>query len=166
MAKAMLEVVLPDYSKNFNQFSNLVLLKMFLIYLLLKIMLLEATSNLNISLFQSRMKKTHYHKLIQVDSDERSNQFFPSQKCFSVPCIFNCFKILVSPAKDVRGNGELFDNIKLVLTDSAQPVAANLDMLDFTAIKKSLPNLLLSATSSNKDLKVYLMDPILPLFVK
>ena len=59
MAKAMFEVVLPDYSKNFNQFSNLVLLKMFLIYLLLKIMLLEATSNLNISLFQSRMKKTH-----------------------------------------------------------------------------------------------------------
>ena len=93
--------------------------------------------------------------MIQVDSEEQLNQFFPSQKCFSVPCIFTCFKYLVSPAKDVKGNGELFDKLKLALTYSAQPVAAqpvaaNLDLLDFTAIKKSLPNLLLSATSSNK----------------
>ena len=114
-------------------------------------MLLEATSNLNIAIFQSRMKKKfHYHILIQVDSEEQLNQFFPSQKCFSVACIFTCFKYLVSPAKDVKGNGELFDKLKLALTYSAQPVAANLDLLDFTAIKKRLPNLLLSATSSNK----------------
>ena len=114
-------------------------------------MLLEATSNLKIVLFQSRMKKqSHYHILIQVDSEEQLNQFFPSQKCFSVPCIFTCFKYLVSPSKDVKGNGELFDQLKLALTYSAQPVAANLDLLDFTAIKKRLPNLLLSATSSNK----------------
>ena len=70
-------------------------------------MLLEATSNLNIALFQSRIKKTHYHILIQVDSEEHLNQFFPSQKCFSVPCIFTCFKYLVSPAKDVKGNWNL-----------------------------------------------------------
>ena len=44
----------------------------------------------------------------------------------------------------------LFDKLKLALTYSAQPVAANLDLLDVTAIKKRLPNLLLSATSSNK----------------
>ena len=120
-------------SKNFNQISNLLSLKKFLIYLLLKNMLLEATSNLNIALFQSTMKKKiHYHILIQVDSEEQLNQFFPSQKCFSVPCIFTCFKYLVSPAKDVKGNGELFDKLKLALTYSAQPAAANLDLLDFT----------------------------------
>ena len=114
-------------------------------------MLLEATSNLKIALFQSRMnKKIQHHILIQVDSEEQLNQFFPSQKRFSVPCIFTCFKYLVSPAKDVKGNGELFDKLKLALTYSAQPVAANLELLDFTAIKKRLPNLLLSATSSNK----------------
>ena len=90
--------------------------------------------------------------MIQVDSEEQLNQFFPSQKCFSVPCIFTCFKYLVSPAKYVKGNGELFDKLKLALTYSAQPVAANLDLLDFTAIKKRLPNLLLSATSSNNKL--------------
>ena len=88
--------------------------------------------------------------MIQVDSEEQLNQFFPSQKCFSVTCIFTCFKYLVSPAKDVKGNGELFDKLKLATTYSAQHVAANLDLLDFTAIKKRLPNLLLSATSSNK----------------
>ena len=88
--------------------------------------------------------------MIQVHSEEQLNQFFPSQKCFSVPCIFTCFKYLVSPAKDVKGNGELFDKLKLALTYLAQPVAANLDLLDFTAIKKRLPNVLLSATSSNK----------------
>ena len=114
-------------------------------------MLLEATSNLNIALFQSRMKeKTHHQILIQVDSEEQLNHFFPSQKCFSVLCIFTCFKYLVSPANDVKGNGELFDKLKLALTYSAQPVAANLDLLDFTAIKKRLPNFLLSAASSNK----------------
>ena len=85
------------------------------------------------------MKKNHYHILIQVDSEEQLNQFFPSQKSFSVPCIFTCFKYLVSPAKDVKGNGELFDKLKLALTYSAQPVAANLDLLDFTAIKKTYP---------------------------
>ena len=95
-------------------------------------------------------KESHYHILIQVDSEEQLNQLFPSQKCFSVPCIFTCFKFLVSPAKDVKGNGELLDKLKLALTYSAQPVSANLDLLDFTAIKKRLPNLLLSATSSNK----------------
>ena len=88
--------------------------------------------------------------MIQVGSEEQINQFFPSQKGFSVPFIFNCFKYLVSPAKDVKGSGELFDKLKLALTYSAQPVAANLDWLNFTAIKKRLPNLLLSATSSNK----------------
>ena len=107
-------------------------------------MLLEATLNLNIALFQSRIKKkTHYHILIQVHSKKQLNQFFPSQKSFSVPCIFTCFKYLVSPpAKDVKGNGELFDKLKLALSYSAQPVAANLDLLDYTAIKKRLPNLL------------------------
>ena len=34
------------------------------------------------------------------------------------------------------GNGGLFDKLKVALTHSAQPVAANLDLLDFTAIKK------------------------------
>ena len=88
--------------------------------------------------------------MIQVHSEEQLNKFFPSQKCFSIPCIFTCFKYLVFPAKDVKGNGELFDKLKLALTYSAQPIAANLGLLDFTAIKKRLPNLLLSATSSNK----------------
>ena len=114
-------------------------------------MLLEATSILNIALFQSKMKKkTHYLILIQVVSKEQLNQFFPTQKCFSVPCIFACFKYLVSPAKDVKGNGELFDKLKLALTYSEQPVATNLDLLDFSSIKKRLPNLLLSSASSNK----------------
>ena len=138
-------------SKNFNQISNLLILKKFLDYLILIIMLLEATSNLNIALFPvDNEKKSHYHILIQVDSEEQLNQFFSSQKSFSVPCIFTCFKYLVSPTKDVKGNGELFDKLKLALTYSAQPVAAKVDLLDFTAIKKRLPNLLLSATSSNK----------------
>ena len=69
---------------------------------------------------------------------------------FQCSCIFTCFKYLVSPAKDVKGNGQLFDKLKLALTYLAQPVAANLDLLDFTAIKKRFPHLLLSATSSNK----------------
>ena len=91
--------------------------------------------------------------MIQVHSKKQLNQFFSSQKSFSVPCIFTCFKYLVSPpAKDVKGNNELFDKLKLALTYSAQPVAANLDLLDFTAIKNCLPNLLLSATSSNKQI--------------
>ena len=76
-------------------------------------MLLEATSNLKIALFHSRMKKTQYLILIQEDSEEQLNHFFPSQKCFKVPCIFTCFKYLVSLAKDVKGNGELFDKPKL-----------------------------------------------------
>ena len=88
--------------------------------------------------------------MIQLDSEEQLNQFFPSQKCFSVPCIFTCFNYLVSLAKDIKGNVELFDKLKLALTYTAQPVAANLDLLDFTAVKKSLPNLLLSSTLSNK----------------
>ena len=88
--------------------------------------------------------------MIQVDSEEQLNQFFPSQKCFSASCIFTSFKYLVSPAKEVKGNCELFDKLKLALTYSAQPVAANLDLLDFNAIKKRLPILLLSATTSNK----------------
>ena len=57
---------------------------------------------------------------------------------------------LISPAKDVKGNGELIDKLTLALTYSAQPVSANLNLLDFTAIKKCLPNLLLTATPSNK----------------
>ena len=94
-------------------------------------------------------KKSHYHMLIQVDSEEQLNQLFPSQKRFSIPCIFTCFKYLVSTAKDVKGNVELFDKLKLALTYSAQPDAANLDLLDLTATKKSLPILLLSAKTSN-----------------
>ena len=151
MAEAMIEVVLPDYFKKFQPNFKFVITE----------------KNPNLSTFKNyafgshfkseycpfsvgNEKKTHYHILIQIDSEEQLNQFFPSQKCFSVPCIFTCFKYLVSPAKDVKGNGELFDKLKLALTYSAQPVAANLDLLDFTAIKKRLPNLLLSATSSNK----------------
>ena len=88
--------------------------------------------------------------MIQVDSEGQLNQFFPSQKYFSVPCIFTGFKYLVSPAKDVKGNGDLFDKLKLAITYSAQHVAANLALLDFTATKKCLPKLLLSATPSNK----------------
>ena len=95
----------------------------------------EATSNLSIAVFQLKLKK---------------NQFFSSQKYFSVPCFFICFKFLVSHALDVKESGEIFENLTLGLTYSAQPVAANLDLLDFTAIKKRLPNLLLSVTSSNK----------------
>ena len=88
--------------------------------------------------------------MIQVDSEKQLNQLFPYQKCFSVPCIFTCFKYLVFPANDVKGIGELFDKPKLALTYSAQPVAANVDFLDFTAIKNRLPSLLFSATSTNK----------------
>ena len=145
MAEAMFEVVLPDYFKKFQ--TNF------------KIVITEKNSNSSTfknyafgSHFKTEYcpfsveneKKTHYHILIQVDSEEQLNHFFPSQKSFT------CFKYLVSPAKDVKGNGELFDKLKLALTYSAQPVAANLDLLDFTAIKKRLPNFLLSATSSNK----------------
>ena len=113
-------------------------------------MLLEATSNLNIALFQSRMKK---NSLPYIDSSRfrgTIKPIFSFPKMFQCSCIFTCFKYLVSPAKNVKGNGELFDKLKLALTYSAQPVAANLNLLDFTAIKKRLPNLLLSATSSNK----------------
>ena len=59
---------------------------------------------------------------------------------------------LVSPAKNFKGNSELFDKLKRALTYSVQPVAANLDLLDFTATKKRLPNLMLSATSCNKQI--------------
>ena len=149
MAEAMFEVVLPDYFKKFQPNFKFVITE----------------KNPNLSTFKNYAFGSHFkseycpfsvenekktHILIQVDSEEQLNQFFPSQKCFSVPCIFTCFKYLVSPAKDVKGNGELFDKLKLALTYSAQPVAANLDLLDFTAIKKRLPNLLISATSSNK----------------
>ena len=72
--------------------------------------------------------------MIQVDSEEQSDQFFPSQKCFGVPFIFICFKYLVSPAKNLKENGDIFDNIKLALTYSSQLVETNLDLLDFTAI--------------------------------
>ena len=78
------------------------------------------------------------------------NQFFPSHNCFGVPCIFNCFKNLVSPAKDVKKNSDIFDKLKLARTYSSQPVAADLDLLDFTAIKKRLPNLLLLSAISTK----------------
>ena len=90
--------------------------------------------------------------MIQVDSEEQLNQFFPSQKCFNVPRIF-MFKSLVPPAKDVKGNGEVFDKLKLALIcSSQQPVAANLDLLGLTAIKNVLANSLFSATSSNKQI--------------
>ena len=58
----MFEVVLPDYFKKFQPNFKFVITEKYLIYLILKIMLLEATSNLNIALFQSRMKK----KLITI----------------------------------------------------------------------------------------------------
>ena len=95
-------------------------------------------------------KKKRLSYLIQIDSEEQLNAIFYSKNCFSVPCTFTCFKYIVSPAKDVKGNGELFDKLKPALTYSAEHFAVNLDMLDFTAIKKRLPNFLLSATSSNK----------------
>ena len=136
----MFEVVLPDYFKKFQPNFKFVITE--------KIPNLSTFKNYAFgSHFKSQYcpfsveneKKIHYHILIQVDSEEQLNQFFPSQKCFSVPCIFTCFKYLISPAKDVKGNGELFDKLKLALTYSAQPVAANLDLLDFTAIKNVYP---------------------------
>ena len=136
-------------SKKFHQTSNLLLLKKFLVCLLLKLCFGSHFKS-EYCPFTVENEKIHYHVLIQVYSRGQLNQFFPSQKCFSVPCIFTCFKYLVSPAKDVKGNGEIFDKLKLGLTYSAQPVAANLDLLEFTAIKKRLPNVLLSATSYNK----------------
>ena len=141
MTEAMFEVVLPDYFKKFQPNFKFVITK--------KIPNLSTFKNYA---FGSHFKseycpfsveneiKNHHHILIQVDSEEQLNQFFPSQKYFSVPCIFTCFKYLVSPAKDVKRNGELFDKLKLALTNSAQPAAANLDLLNFTAIKKRLPN--------------------------
>ena len=72
--------------------------------------------------------------MIQVDSEEQLDHFFPSQKYFGVPCIFICFKYLVSLAKNVKENGDIFDKLKLALTYSSQPVATNLNLLDFTAI--------------------------------
>ena len=150
MAEVMFEVVLPDYFKKlqpnfkFDKTEKVPTLSTFKSYALA-------------SHFKSEYchfsveseKKAFYHILIQVDSEEQLNQLFPSQKCFSIPCIFTCFKYLVSTAKDVKGNSELFDKLKLALTYSAQPVAANLDLLDFTATKKPLPNFLLSAKTSN-----------------
>ena len=153
MTEAMFEAVLPDYFKKFQPNFQFVITE--------KIPNLSTFKNYAFgSHFKSEYclflveneKKTHYHILIQVDSEEQLNQFFPSQKCFSVPCIFTCFKYFVSPAKDVKGNGDLFDKLKLALTYSAQPVASNLGLLDFTAIKKRLLNLLLSATSTNKQI--------------
>ena len=59
----MFEVVLPDYFKKFQPKFKLVITEK-VPNLFLKIMLMEATSNLNFALFQSRMKKkTHYHIL-------------------------------------------------------------------------------------------------------
>ena len=88
-----------------------------------------------------------------IDSDNfrgTINQFFPSQKCFIVPCIFTCVKKLLSPAKNVKANAELFDKLNLaIIYSSQQPAAASPDLLEFTKIKKRLPNLLLSSTSSN-----------------
>ena len=135
MPETTLKIVLLINSKSFNQISNFLLPKKLLFYLLAKNMLWEATSNLSVAFFHLTMKKTHFRLLIQADSEEQSDQFFPFQKCFGVPFIFICFKYLVSPAKNVKENGDIFDNIKLALTySSQQPVATNLDLLDFTAI--------------------------------
>ena len=62
MAEAMFEVVLPDYFKKFQPNFKFVITEKNPNLSILKIMLLEATSNLNIVLFQSRMKK----KLISI----------------------------------------------------------------------------------------------------
>ena len=152
MAEAMFEVVLPDfYAKNFNQISNLFSLKKYLIYLLSKLCFWKPLKIWVLPFFSWNWKKILLTRIHSVDSEEQLNQFFSSQKRFSVPCVFTCFKYLISPAKIVKGNGELFDKRKLALTYSAQPVAANLDFLGFTAIKKQrFPNLLLSATSTYK----------------
>ena len=61
-----------------------------------------------------------------------------NQKRLGAPCIFNCFKYLLSPTRDVKGNDYLFDKFQLVLTYSSQPVAGDLKLLDFTAIRKRL----------------------------
>ena len=54
----MFEVVLPDYFKKFQpNFKFVITEKIPNLSTNLKIMRLEATSNLNIALFQSRMKK-------------------------------------------------------------------------------------------------------------
>ena len=60
-------------------------------------------------------KKSHKNLLIEVDSVEQLNQFF-FPKLFWCYLHFTCFKYLVSPAKDVKGNGDLFDKLKLALT--------------------------------------------------
>ena len=148
MAQSIFEFVLSDYFKNFQ--TNL------------KILMPENIPNWSFSKnyasgsrfkssarFQLKLKKkSQYHILVQVDSEEKLNLFFPS---FRVPCIFICFKYLVSPAKDIKINGELFDKLKLALTYSSQQlVSANLDLLEFNAIKKRLTKLLLSAASSSK----------------
>ena len=149
MAEAMFEVVLSDYFKKFPPNFKFVITEKVPNCLLLKLC------------FGSHFKSDYCP--FSVENEKNSLPCFDSSlfsgtikpvfsfpKCFSVPCIFTCFKYLVSPAKDVKGNGEIFDKLKLGLTYSAQPVAANLDLLDFTAIKKCLPNVLLSATSYNK----------------
>ena len=93
MAEAMFEVVLPDYFKKFQ--PN------FKFFITEKIPNLSTFENYAFgSHFKSEYcpfsveneKKNHYHILIQVDSEEQLNQFFPSQKRFSVPWIFTCFK--------------------------------------------------------------------------
>ena len=78
-------------------------------------------------------------------------QIFSFPKMFSCSLLFTCFECLVSTAKNVKRNGEIFDKIKLALIYSSQTVAADVDFLHLTAIKKRLSNLLLfSATSTYK----------------
>ena len=49
-----------------------------------------------------------------------------------------------TPNKDVRGNGDLFVELKLNLTYSSQPAAANIDLPDFT-VKKNVYHFIVSA---------------------
>ena len=71
-------------------------------------------------------------------------------KTFSVTCSFTCFKYSVSSSKDVKGNGDLFDELKLNLIFSSQPAAADIDLSDLTANKKLLPFFCFCTTLFNK----------------
>ena len=138
MAEATFEVVYLIISKVFNQISNLLLLKKNFNLSTFKIFAFGSHFKSVYCLFQTRMKKNY---LTYIDSSRfrrTIKPFFSSQNCFSVPFIFTCFKYLVSPAKEVK-KSELFDKLKLTLTYYAQPVAANFDLLDFTAIKDVYP---------------------------
>ena len=93
MKETMFEFVLPDY---FIQVLND-------LYLFSKIMLQESTSNPSTAC--SITTKIPWPYIVSRRFGGKIKPFFfRSQKCFKVAGIFICFKKLVSPAKNVKGN--------------------------------------------------------------